>query len=162
MPGRGVSDYFLPVNQSTITMHRILLFLLFLLPAGLFAQNDFVHAPESPHYLVVMPKPGWADMSDMVGGFAKHHASYFLNREFFVRQYKMTKADKMPFVLVGEFTNETDAALYYQKLQEPLVPFLQMGTAIDYFIISAENYNECLARKKFTEYRTYFHKTYPD
>lgn len=143
-------------------MNRLLLFVLFLLPTGLFGQADFVHVSDSKHLLVVLPKAGWANMADMTGGFVKHNARHFLDREFYVRQYKMKQDDKMPFVLVGEFENETDAALYLQKLQDPLVPFLQMGTADDIFILSEENYNECLRLKGFADYQKYFHKTYPD
>jgi len=143
-------------------MTRLILLFLLLIPFVVQAQDNFEHNPESPHYLVVLPKAGWADMADMVGGFAKYHASDYIEKQYSIKQYRLTAKDKMPFVLVGAFENETEAFLYYQKLQEPLVPFLQMGVATDYFILSAENYNKVLAQKEFTEYRKYFRSKYPN
>ncbi len=143
-------------------MTRFLLLILFLTPFFAHAQGNFEHNPDSPHYLVVLPKAGWADMSDMVGGFAKYHAKNYVEEQYSIKQYRLTVKDKMPFVLVGTFENEVEAFLYYQKLQTPLVPFLQMGVATDFFILSAENYNEAILLKNFTEYRKYFKNKYPD
>ncbi len=142
-------------------MNRLMLLLLFLVPYLSKAQGNFEHYPDSPHYLVVLPKVGWADMSDMVGGFAKYHAKDYPEQEYSIKQYRMTADDKMPFVLVGTFKNEVEAYTYYQKIQTPLVPFLQMGVATDFFILSAENYNEAILQKKFTEYLQYFKNKYP-
>lgn len=142
-------------------MYRFFFFFLFLLPGGAYAQSNFTATAESPHYLIVMPKAGWANMGDMVGGFAKYHAKNYPDKGLTVKQYRLTAEDKMPFVLVGTFADETDAVLYYQKLQAPLVSFLQMGVAEDYFIISAENYNEAVLQKHFRDYRRYFHEKYP-
>lgn len=143
-------------------MTRLLLFFLFLTPILIQAQGDFEYNPDSPHYLVVLPKAGWADMTDMVGGFAKYHAKSYSEKQYSIKQYRLTAEDKMPFVLVGTFENETEAFLYYQKLQTPLVPFLQMGVATDFFILSAENYNEVVLRKEFVAYRKYFKSKYPE
>ncbi|MGK0364410.1 MAG: hypothetical protein ACI85O_001467 [Saprospiraceae bacterium] len=143
-------------------MSRLILFFLFLMPFLLQAQDDFEHSPKSPHYLVVLPKSGWADMGDMVGGFAKYHAKEYTEKQYSIKQYRLKAEDKMPFVLVGIFENETEAFLYYQKLQTPLVAFLQMGVATDYFILSAENYNRVILQKGFTEYRKYFESKYPN
>jgi hypothetical protein len=143
-------------------MTRILLLFLLLTPILSQAQDNFDHHPDSPHYLVVLPKAGWADMSDMVGGFAKYHAKNYTEKQYSIKQYRLKAEDKMPFVLVGTFENEIEAFLYYQKLQTPLVPFLQMGVATDYFVLSAENYNKTVLQKEFTAYRKYFKAKYPN
>lgn len=142
-------------------MARLILLILLLTPLFGYAQGNFEHNPDSPHYLVVLPKAGWADMSDMVGGFAKYHAKNYTKQRYSIKQYRLTASDKMPFVLVGVFENELEAFTYYQKLQTPLVPFLQMGVATDFFVLSAENYNEAILQKKFTEYLKYFKSKYP-
>ena len=143
-------------------MTRLILFFLLLTPILSSAQGNFEHNPDSPHYLVVLPKVGWADMSDMVGGFAKYHAKNYSEEQFSIKQYRLTAQDKLPFVLVGTFENEIEAFLYYQKLQTPLVPFLQMGVATDFFVLSAENYNEAVLQKNFTGYSEYFKSKYPE
>lgn len=143
-------------------MTRLMLLFLLLIPILSIGQGDFEHNPDSPHYLVVLPKAGWADMSDMVGGFAKYHAKDYAEEQYSIKQYRLTTQDEMPFVLIGTFENETEAFVYYQKLQTPLVPFLQMGVATDFFILSAENYNKSVLQKKFTEYRKYFKNKYPE
>jgi len=143
-------------------MTRFILLFLFLTPILSDAQENFEHNPDSPHYLVVLPKAGWANMADMVGGFAKYHAKNYAEKQYSIKQYRLTAEDKMPFVLVGTFENETEAFVYYQKLQTPLVPFLQMGVATDFFVLSAENYNAAVLQKNFTEYRKYFKNKYPD
>lgn len=101
-------------------------------------------------------------MHDMVGGFAKYHASNYLEKELIVRQYLLKAEDEMPFVLVGVFDDETDAMLYFQRLKSPPVSFLQMGVATDYFIISAENYNQAIVDRSFYRYRNYFRTQYPE
>jgi len=143
-------------------MTRLILLFLFLTPFVLSAQDGFEHNPESPHYLVVLPKIGWADMGDMVGGFAKYHAKKYTEKQYSIKQYRLKVEDKMPFVLVGVFEDEAEAFTYYQKLQTPLVPFLQMGVATYYFILSAENYNKAVLQKEFTEYQKYFKNKYPN
>ncbi len=142
-------------------MVRLILLFLFCIPFLGQAQGNFEHNPDSPHYLVVLPKAGWADMSDMVGGFAKYHAKNYVEEKYSIKQYRLTVNDKMPFVLVGTFENEVDAFSYYQKLQTPLVPFLQMGVASDFFILSVENYNEVVLQKQFKGYQKYFKNKYP-
>lgn len=142
-------------------MTRLILLFLLLTPIISVAQENFEHNPDSPHYLVVLPKAGWADMSDMIGGFAKYHAKNYAESQYSIKQYRLNVTDKMPFILVGIFENEVEAFLYYQTLQTPLVPFLQMGVATDYFILSAENYNEAILQKSFLAYREYFKKNYP-
>ncbi len=143
-------------------MTRLILLILLLTPFLSYAQGNFEHNPDSPHYLVVLPKAGWADMSDMVGGFAKYHAKNYADQQYSIKQYRLTANDKMPFVLVGVFDNEIEAFIYYQKLQTPLVPFLQMGVATDFFVLSAENYNKVLLQKNFTDYQKYFKQKYPE
>jgi len=143
-------------------MTRLILLFLFLTPFVVQAQGNFEHNPESPHYLVVLPKAGWADMADMVGGFAKYNAKNYATEKYSIKQYRLKAEDKMPFVLVGVFEDETEAFTYYQKLQTPLVPFLQMGVATDYFILSAENYNKVILQKEFMAYRNFFKNKYPN
>lgn len=144
-------------------MKRILLLLIFILSFfEMSAQDKFKHYPTSPHYIVVLPKAGWADMKDMVGGFAKHNVKYFTKNDLFIKQYKLTRDALVPFLLVGTFENETDAMLYFNRLKEPPVLFLQAGVSEDFFFISAENYNQIIIDRTFKQYRNYFHQQYPN
>jgi len=143
-------------------MNRLIIFILVFLPFTGQAQDGFELSSNSPHHLVVLPKAGWADMADMVGGFAKYSAKKYSEKELVIKQYRLTEEDKMPFVLISTFENEVDAIIYFQTLQKPLVPFLQMGVATDYFIISDENYQEVIRQKTFVDYQKYFKKEYPN
>lgn len=143
-------------------MKKVFTILLLLVTMSLQGQDSFSHQPEDKHYLVVLPKAGWADMKDMLGGFAKYNAKKYAERGLQIKQYRLSEAHQMPFVLVGVFNDETDAMLYFQGLKSPPALFLQMGVAEDYFIISAGNYRKVLKKKSFSEYQEYFKKKYPE
>ena len=108
-------------------MKHLFILLLFLFPIVTKAQQNFEQEPDTPHYLVVLPKAGWANMADMVGGFAKYNAKKYTEKKLTIKQYRLTKEDKMPFVLVGTFENEIDAVIYFQALKTPLATPLSIG-----------------------------------